>query len=127
MDEFKVGDKVWDMTYGWGEIYNIIGGGFPIHVNFDSIYISYTLNGECYAGKNRTLFFEEIKIPESAYKRPRWRAEKQDSYCFIAGTGLVTMQKDFGSFENDKHFKHGNYFKTEEEAKESKFYKLFHE
>lgn len=44
MDEFKVNDKVWDMTYGWGEIYNIIGGGFPIHVNFDSIYISYTVN-----------------------------------------------------------------------------------
>ena len=130
-DEFKVGDTVYCVIFGKGKIidktYNIYNV-YPLKVEFENgIKYTYTQDGKSIATSNRTLFFEEIPIPESAYIRPRWRAEDPEHYYFMAGTGLVAVQKDFGSFENDKHFETGNYFKTEEEAKESKFYKVFHE
>ena len=130
-DEFKVGDTVYCVIFGKGKIidktYNIYNA-YPLKVEFENrIKYSYTQDGKSTATSNRTLFFEEIKIPESASKRPRWRAEYPDPYYFIAGTGLVTLQKELGFFENEVHFETGNYFKTEEEAKESKFYKVFHE
>src|SRR5574344_855888 len=103
-DEIKVGDTVYCVIFGKGTVKSIDIGDYPVFVEFflgnSMCIIAYTQDGKFDTSGLRTLFFEEIPIPESAYKIPRWRAEKQDSYCFIAGTGLVTMEKDFGSFEN---------------------------
>ena len=129
-DEFKINDEVWDIFYGFGIVVNVVKGKpYSVVVKFkDGDYVnSYTKEGECCSNRKRTLFFEEIIIPESAYKRPRWRAKSGDIYCHISGTGLIMHIAEFDNFDNNAHYKVGNYFKTEEEAKESKFYKVFHE
>ena len=68
----KIGDKVWDIRLGWGEIieigYTIL---YPITVKFDSIIDKYTFEGK-WAIKDKfpTLFWNEFKIPEKAFKKP---------------------------------------------------------
>ena len=65
--EFKVGDRVWDIRFGWGEVHRIDSDCSPIVVYFDDDREdSYTVNGEFNKNQRRTLFFQEIPIPESA-------------------------------------------------------------
>ena len=67
----KVGDKVWSITYGWGEI--IKGGcctSYPLSVKFINDYVRYTFSGKQYQSQNQSLFWNEFEIPESAYKKP---------------------------------------------------------
>ena len=44
---FKVGDKVFDIRYGWGEVSNIDNDEdlYPIHVIFNNIHDYYTWDG----------------------------------------------------------------------------------
>lgn len=61
----KVGDRVWSITKGWGEIIRIDGGyGYPIEVKYDSTgYDTFTFGG--YSLKThvtRSLFWDEIVI-----------------------------------------------------------------
>lgn len=126
-DEFEVGDRVWDIKYGWGEVvsideYNL----FSVKVVFERLTKLYSKNGKDTIDKNRTLFFEEIKIPESATKRPRWRAEKKNDFYYISVEGKVCTTADMYSKIYDEMYESGNYFKTEEDAKNSKIYKAFH-
>ena len=129
-DEFKVGDEVHCIFYGKGECIKIEEDDriFPVTIKFETGRIlSYTKDGRYLIDGIRTLFFEEIKIPESAYKRPKWRAKEGEFYFLVDTTGDILKILDSRNFYDDKKFKIGNYFKTEEEAKESKFYKVFHE
>lgn len=68
----KVGDKVWSVSYGWGEIDYIDkeGGTCPLSVEFDREDITYTLSGKEQDYENQSLFWNEFEIPESAYKKP---------------------------------------------------------
>jgi hypothetical protein len=68
----KVGDKVWSVSYGWGEIHYIEkeGGVYPLSVEFVKDYVTYTLSGKEQDYENQTLFWNEFEIPESAYKKP---------------------------------------------------------
>ena len=128
-DEFKAGDTVYCTMYGKGVVERIDeNGDYPVLVTFkNGVTKSYTKDGRFYAEVNRTLFFEEIKIPESAYVRPKWRAEKGCKYFLINSIGDIYNTMDNYYEIDDLHFETGNYFKTEEEAKQSKFYKIFHE
>lgn len=136
-DEFKIGDVVYCMIHGKGVIEstdeNVVstdesGGDYPIVVMFDKVgRKSYTRNGEYCGWFNRTLFFEEIPIPESAYIKPRWRARFQEAYYYITDTGHIQYYRDGHSREDDSRFLCKNYFQTGEDAKKSKFYKVFNE
>lgn len=129
-DEFKVGDEVYCFFNKKGKCIRIENDRrtYPVVIRFETGKIlSYTSSGKYEINGVITLFFKKIIIPESAYKRPRWRAKSGDIYCHISGTGLITHSSEYNTFENDVHCNTGNYFKTEEEAKESKFYKVFHE
>lgn len=129
-DEFKVGDEVYCFFNKKGKCIKIEYDRrtYPVIIRFETgKVLSYTPSGKCEINGVRTLFFEEIKIPESAYKRPRWRAEEGKYYYYISGTGLIMHSAEYNTFEDDARCNTGNYFKTEEEAKESKFYKVFHE
>jgi hypothetical protein len=72
-DEFKAGDRVWDFVYGWGEVTTTDSKceNYPIKVKFKYDNITYSFDGKRSNELNRTLFFAEIPIPESALKRPR--------------------------------------------------------
>lgn len=75
-DEFKAGDSVWCMIYGKGVVSTISDDKeYPVVVTFGEgigIERSYTTDGRCHINLNRTLFFEEVKIPASAYIKPKW-------------------------------------------------------
>jgi len=70
-DEFQVGDVVWDVIHGRGEVTNLNTGPFPVRVYCACIddYNYYTLDGKLDSDGPRTLFFSEPKI-EGAVKRP---------------------------------------------------------
>lgn len=74
-DDFKVGDKVWCLMHGAGEVISITPPtrceNYPVKVKFQGTYIeSYTPDGRITTGwKTRTLFFSEPKV-EAAVKRP---------------------------------------------------------
>jgi hypothetical protein len=59
----KVGDKVWDFTYGWGKIYNIdLNSDYPIKVErLNEMDESYTFDGKLGDEEAPTLFWDEIK------------------------------------------------------------------
>lgn len=128
-DEFKIGDVVYCIIYGKGVVESTDGNGdYPIAVMFnEEIRKTYTKNGEYYKQCNRTLFFEEVKIPYSAYVKPKIRAKFQEAYYYVTDTGNCQYYRDGYSREDDNRFQCGNYFKTAKEAQDSKFYKAFHE
>ena len=60
------------------------------------------------------------KINEKYGIPKRWRAEKKGTYFYVADKGCISETwEDFDSADN-KRYKLGNYFKTEEEAKKVK-------
>jgi hypothetical protein len=74
MDEFKVGDKVWDFVYGWGTVTSIIHGDeYPVKIKFPAFLSvqTYGFDGKSTPSANRSLFFAEIPIPKEALERPR--------------------------------------------------------
>ena len=73
-DEFRVGDVVWCLIYGKGEVSSIMGNPedytYPVEVCFeDGGRDWYTLDGKLNEMSNRTLFFSEPKI-EASVTRP---------------------------------------------------------
>ena len=62
----KVGDKVWEIRYGWGKIVKVNKKLiYPIEAKFKNIYTDYTLGGKGFSGDlNPTLFWNEFEIPE---------------------------------------------------------------
>ena len=73
-DEFKVGDVVYDLLYGKGEVVEILHKNnlYPVIVTFDvGAEDTFTHQGKRFAHQpcNRTIFFSEPKI-EASVKRP---------------------------------------------------------
>ncbi|MGL5803185.1 MAG: hypothetical protein ACRCX7_11425 [Cetobacterium sp.] len=126
---FKLGDKVWSTRKGWGVVDKTANSkSYPIKVSFiNRGSISFTEDGkEVESDIHPTLFFEEIPIPETALVRPKWRANKNDSYYCVTSDGMTVGVIEYGRGIDDRRYEHENYFKTIEEARESKFYKVFH-
>ena len=69
-DEFRLGDPVWCLIYGKGEVYSIQDRTYPVEVIFENGDGNwYTLDGKLDEAGNRTLFFSEPKI-EASVTRP---------------------------------------------------------
>ena len=128
-DKFEVGDRAWSSVYGWGKIGSTEKGeNYQINFLLDKGgCITHTEDGRQYKDNLRTLFFQEIPIPESALVRPRWRAERKGLYYCVNNIGEIEAEYEEGISYDDDLFNAGNYFKSEEEAKSSRFYKVFHE
>ena len=85
----------------------------------DSEY--YLRNGAVFRKKdNQNLCLEYLIL-----EKVRWRAEKGEMYCFVNSLGEIDFKEDWGNIVDDNFYKLGNYFQTIEEAKESKFFKVF--
>lgn len=125
---FEVGQNVWEIKYGWGTVealdfnkdeYSVV----QVRFVRNNLVVSYSVNGIYNAEQNRTLFFEELQIPESALIPPKWRAEYGEIYFFINSVGEVCYVRDNACDIDINRYKIGNYFETEEKAKQSNIYK----
>lgn len=59
----KVGEKVWDFAYGWGEIVEMDRSLiFGLTVKFKYSKISFLFGGMIQADTSQTLFYNEIKF-----------------------------------------------------------------
>lgn len=57
---FRVGDRVFDIRYGWGEIVSINSDrAYPITAVFNGSKTNYTYKGESSTGNIQTLSFKE--------------------------------------------------------------------
>ncbi|MGL5050896.1 MAG: hypothetical protein ACRC6E_09780 [Fusobacteriaceae bacterium] len=125
---FRVGDKVWEIRRGWGEVKKIEKyEELPITVGYnDGYYRTYTEDGKVHdCDANRSLFFKEIVIPKQALDRPRFRAEEGIQYVVVTCTGTLNYYTERLSWTDEEYYSCGNYFETEEEAKESDLYKVY--
>ena len=126
----EVGDRVWNTSFGYGTVAEIDNSEFPVWVDFDSGDSNdFTLEGMEYDYcKEPSLFFEmpEFYKNKEYPKKPRWRAKVGEKYFLVISLGVVNHCIEGGDSYDDKLFSIGNYFKTEEEAKESELYKAFH-
>ncbi len=73
-DEFRLGDTVWCLIYGKGEVTSLRGNPeyytYPVEVSFENGHGDwYTLDGKIDEDGNRTLFFSKPKI-EASVTRP---------------------------------------------------------
>ncbi len=136
MDLFRkedVGRRVWEFEEGWGRITAFDENNKdkrPVAVVFENGMVGgYTAEGIMFddANRNRVLFWQEVPIPKEALTRPRWRAEVGQEYYYINPCGIIETEIENGSSFDSELFKSGNYFQTKQEAKDSKFYKVFHE
>lgn len=81
---FKVGDKVWCLTYGWGVVDSIYEDkSYPVSVIFENKgnIVVFTLEGKRFTYALRELFFDEIPIPKRALERPRKTAKEMFDEC----------------------------------------------
>ena len=58
-------------------------------------------------------FYKEIKLP-------RWKPKYKEQFFFIYPTGIIGMNKWYGTNINESYYEFGNCFKTQEEAKEAR-------
>ena len=126
---FKVGQRVWSFEEGYGIVTDVRDTkifDYPVIVLFDNdIAIHFTTDGRAHIRCNRTLFFEEIPIPKSALKPKRWRAYSDKEFYYISSRGIILIGDDRHTTFFDQLYESGNYFQTEEEAKNSDLYKVF--
>ncbi|MGL5964739.1 MAG: hypothetical protein ACRCZ2_10145 [Fusobacteriaceae bacterium] len=97
-------------------------GTCHVHVKFD-----YSDGRDTARARVPSLAFKEFEFPADLQERPRWRAEKYCLYYFVNATGEIERGLDHNWGSDNRRFEIGNYFETEDEAEESKFYKVFHE
>ena len=129
---FKVGDRVYDIIFKeYGEVVDVILADDCVEVGFGENIVCYTFDGKIKEifSQIRSLYFKEfeINIPKEALVRPRWRAPEGDIYAMVDHFGYIIGERESNSPADDRLFSIGNYFKTKEEAANSKFYKAFHE
>ena len=58
-------------------------------------------------------------VKNDEFRTERWRAEKGGIYYYIRSCGRIVSSIDEHQYPDDYMYNTGNYFKTEEEAKES--------
>ena len=93
----KVGDRVWSIEWGWGNIKEIydLELNKKMFVRFKTAGFNYFLNGKWIEDSNQTLFWDEIKIvpPE----RPKRKVVK-----FVRRYGVYTKNGDVLNTFRDK-------------------------
>ena len=98
---FKVGDKVFDFTYGWGNIVEYsesIGAKYPIKVEFGNETEEYTKEGclfDCIT--NSTLSLTEYTLQGFSQERPIELPEVGE-LCLFSDSGKNWICTEFGSY-----------------------------
>lgn len=103
-DEVRVGDKVWHMSFGWGEVTELDSSDYPICVQFEGFKLDwFTEDGKIYAEDNIPILFwepTELEIPKKPKKEKAWQ--------WICKTGVL----------GNRYFLTSDCFASKEEALE---------
>ena len=98
---FKVGDKVFDFSYGWGNIVEYserINARYPIKVEFGDETEEYTKEGCLYDGvTNPTLSFTEYTLQGFSQERPIELPEVGE-LCLVSDSGRDWYCIKFGGY-----------------------------
>ena len=119
---FKVNQKVWSTSFGWGfiEKINTKDLSTPIRVLFTLVEGDklYSMKGVRYNEALRTLFHEEIPIPESALNPPwepikgEWIAVSNDQHNWIIKQFVkISEINKIICTTTDQYFRSWNYAK----------------
>ena len=118
----KIGDKVWEIELGWGEIVNIIKSStYPLMVKFNinGSIMTFDLSGKyTKIAINPTLFWDEINVEIPKKPKPEfWKPENGEEAYYISIKGEVVESTYWYMDTEDKDVvEQGNVFQTEEEA-----------
>lgn len=84
---FKVGDKVFDINFGWGKVTDVNpGDNYPIYVKFKRAKRCwYTNKGEYLLDSPPTLSFTEYKLNGFSQERPIDYNEWKGKWCAFWG------------------------------------------
>ena len=130
----KVGDKAWDMRFGWIDVANInFSTEFPIRCGTKGNSYYYTHDGKYLKDSIYPILFIEpptefvkagiIKVPQPK----KWKPCNEDRYWFVTENGSIDFSIARDTIYDKRMIEAGNCFRTAEEAKRSEFYKVFHE
>lgn len=128
----RVGDKLWSPKYGWGTfiIERCDNCLYYICVHFEEkdMMLSYNADGRIlYGDVEPSLFFDipEFYKKEEYPKRKNWRANIEGQYYLVNALGDIDCDIEKLYEIDNKRYLVGNYFKTEQEARESKLYNSY--
>lgn len=126
---FEEKDKIFDIVFGAGEVNRIDGDNVIVHFTCSDLEYEYDQRGCMTDCARRTLYFKpfDFVIPEEATIKPKWRAEQNKSYFFINSFGDIEQTTELSNTADDRRFLKRNYFRNENDAKNSKIYKVMNE
>ena len=95
----------------------------------------YEYTGEYRRSSEGELFLDDGMVlagqsvaPWLILRKKRWRANNElRYYCYVENNGDIFTIEDYQDYLDNSRYEKGNYFRTKEEAKASKFYKVFHQ
>jgi len=107
-DDVKIGDKVYDLVYGWGKIHTIEDDLFWVEFNI-GIETTYSFDGKnMYRDNiNQTLFWDEIQftIPEPPKKEYKFKSFK-GQYALDIPEALENVKGNFSITFNIGLYRH---------------------
>jgi hypothetical protein len=106
---FEVGDNVWETRWGHGIVIGIDKNPneqYPVAIQFKMHDLdepkSFTWDGRYYPNENRSLFFEEIQIPETALTKKRMPKLEVDQKVLVFDKRIGEwVKRHFHSFGDD--------------------------
>ena len=94
----------------------------------------YEYTGEYRSSREGELFLSDRMVlagrsasPWLILRKKRWRANNGLHYCYVGTNGDICTTDEYQGYIDNSRYRTGNYFRTKEEAKASKFYKVFHQ
>jgi hypothetical protein len=108
--EINVGDKVWDLYYGWSDVVALYDREkYKIMTNNDT----YTTDGKCNTeSKWPTLFWNEFKIPKEAFIKPLPKIEVDTKVIVWRNGDPMTERRYFSHFDDEGRINCFNYGST---------------
>ena len=130
---FRKGDIVYCLINGELKVMDTFSDCI-VCVNNEGFQVWYNLEGILMddkstdtIGVSRCLFFTPPKFEnwDEMVSTVEWKPSIKEYYWVVSGTGEVNSYKWYNVEVDIKYYEVGNCFKTEEEARCSKFYKVF--
>ena len=108
-DGIKVGDRVWDFVYGWGEVIDIEKDSvyYPLVVEFKAFTGIFNYKGIKIDFTNQTLFWSEIlfelpKRPQVKLKEDKYYINVVENKIIQVPLNIIGKEQEIGLTRDDK-------------------------